>query len=80
LPTRRRAGIRVLLQSESWRTHSRRIIILGRHPDRIALARECGATDVVSERGDEAVERVRELTSGFGAHSLREAIKIMIEF
>ena len=50
------------------------IIILGRHPDRIALAREFGATDVVSERGDEAVERVRELTDGFGVHSVLECV------
>src|SRR5436305_5860218 len=51
-----------------------RIILLGRHPDRIALAREFGATDVVSERGDEAVERVRELTDGHGAHSVLECV------
>ena len=51
-----------------------RIIILGRHPDRIALAKEFGATDVVSQRGDEAVERVRELTGGFGAHSVLECV------
>src|SRR5205085_9132035 len=50
------------------------IIILGRHPDRIALAKEFGATDVVSERGEEAVERVRELTGGFGAHSVLECV------
>ena len=50
------------------------IIILGRHPDRIALARELGATDVVSERGGEAVQRVRELTDGFGVHSVLECI------
>src|ERR671937_2701089 len=50
------------------------IIILGRHPDRIALAREFGATDVVSERGDEAVERVRELTDGYGVHSVLECV------
>src|SRR6266511_1478089 len=49
-------------------------IILGRHPDRISLANEFGATDVVSERGDEAVERVRELTDGFGAHSVLECV------
>jgi threonine dehydrogenase-like Zn-dependent dehydrogenase len=49
-------------------------IILGRHPARIALAREFGATDVVSERGDEAVERVRELTDGFGVHSVLESV------
>src|SRR5215204_1940855 len=51
-----------------------RIIMMGRHPDRIALAREFGATDVVSERGDEAVERVRELTGGLGAHSVLECV------
>jgi threonine dehydrogenase-like Zn-dependent dehydrogenase len=50
------------------------IIILGRHPDRIALAREFGATDVVSERGEEAVARVRELTGGFGVHSVLECV------
>jgi threonine dehydrogenase-like Zn-dependent dehydrogenase len=50
------------------------IIILGRHADRIALAREFGATDVVGERGAEAVERVRELTGGFGAHSVLECV------
>ena len=51
-----------------------RIIILGRHPDRIALAKDFGATDVVSERGGEAVQRVRELTDGFGAHSVLECV------
>jgi threonine dehydrogenase-like Zn-dependent dehydrogenase len=50
------------------------IILLGRHADRIALAKEFGATDVISERGDEAVERVRELTGGFGAHSVLECV------
>src|SRR5215212_3176501 len=39
------------------RMGAEQIIILGRHADRIALAKEFGATDVVSERGDEAVER-----------------------
>jgi threonine dehydrogenase-like Zn-dependent dehydrogenase len=50
------------------------IIILSRHPDRIALAKEFGATDVVSERGDEAVERVRELTNSFGVDSVLECV------
>src|SRR4051795_7665755 len=50
------------------------IIILGRHEDRTALARELGATDVVSERGDEAVERVRELTDGLGVDSALECV------
>jgi threonine dehydrogenase-like Zn-dependent dehydrogenase len=50
------------------------IIILGRHADRIALAKDFGATDVVSERGDVAVERVRELTGGYGVHSVLECV------
>ncbi len=50
------------------------IIILGHHPDRIALAKAFGATDVVSERGEEANERVRALTGGFGAHSVLECV------
>src|SRR3954471_19128435 len=56
------------------RLGAEQIIILGRHPDRIALAREFGATDVVSERGDEAIERVRDLTDGFGVHSVLECV------
>src|SRR5881296_2721335 len=56
------------------RLGAEQIILLGRHPDRIALAREFGATDVVSERGDEAVERVRELTDGLGAHCVLECV------
>jgi threonine dehydrogenase-like Zn-dependent dehydrogenase len=56
------------------RLGAERIIILGRHPDRIALARDFGATDVVSERGDAAVERVRELTGGHGTHAVLECV------
>src|SRR5918998_2850747 len=56
------------------RLGAEQIILLGRHDDRIALAREFGATDVVSERGEEAVERMRELTGGFGAHSVLECV------
>jgi threonine dehydrogenase-like Zn-dependent dehydrogenase len=56
------------------RLGAEQIIILGHHPDRIALAKEFGATDVVSERGDEAVERVRELTDRLGAHSVLECV------
>jgi len=50
------------------------IILLGRHPARIELARAFGVTDVVSERGDEAIERVRKLTGGFGVHSVLECV------
>ncbi|MEA2999642.1 MAG: hypothetical protein QOK17_1475 [Sphingomonadales bacterium] len=56
------------------RLGAEQIIIMGRHPDRIELARAFGATDVVSERGDEAIERVRELTGGFGVHSVLECV------
>jgi len=56
------------------RLGAERIILLGRHPDRIALAERFGATDVVRERGDEGVERVRELTGGLGVHSVLECV------
>ena len=56
------------------RLGAERSIILGRHADRIALARDFGATDVVGERGDAAIERVRELTGGLGVHSVLECV------
>ncbi len=56
------------------RLSAERIILLGRHPDRIALGREFGATDIVSERGDDAIARVMELTGGEGAHSVLECV------
>ena len=56
------------------RLGAEQIIMLGRHADRIALARTFGATDIVSERGDAAIERVRELTGGLGAHSVLECV------
>jgi threonine dehydrogenase-like Zn-dependent dehydrogenase len=56
------------------RLGAEQIILLGRNPDRVALAKEFGATDIVSERGDEAIERVRELTDGLGAHSVLECV------
>ncbi|MFI7584020.1 zinc-dependent alcohol dehydrogenase family protein [Kocuria sp. M1N1S27] len=51
-----------------------RIIAMSRHADRQALAREFGATDIVEERGDEGVKRIKELTDGLGAHSVIEAV------
>ena len=51
-----------------------RIIAMSRHADRQALARYFGATDIVTERGDEGVARVKELTGGLGAHSTIEAV------
>ncbi|MEN5073311.1 zinc-dependent alcohol dehydrogenase family protein [Isoptericola cucumis] len=51
-----------------------RIIAMSRHADRQALAREFGATDIVTERGDAGVAKVKELTGGLGAHSVIEAV------
>ena len=56
------------------RLGAEQIIIMGRHRDRIELAKQFGATDVVSERGEEAIERVRELTGGFGVQSVLECV------
>ncbi|OJV58933.1 MAG: IMP dehydrogenase [Cellulomonas sp. 73-145] len=51
-----------------------RIIAMSRHADRQALARRFGATDIVEERGDAGVARIKELTGGLGAHSTIEAV------
>jgi threonine dehydrogenase-like Zn-dependent dehydrogenase len=51
-----------------------RIIAMSRHPERQALARHYGATDIVEERGDAGVARIKELTNGLGAHSVVEAV------
>ena len=51
-----------------------RIIAMSRHADRQALALRFGATDIVEERGDEGVARIKELTGGLGAHSTIEAV------
>jgi threonine dehydrogenase-like Zn-dependent dehydrogenase len=51
-----------------------RIVAMSRHEDRQRLAREFGATDIVTERGDEGVARIKDLTDGLGAHSVIEAV------
>ncbi len=51
-----------------------RIIAMSRHPERQALARHYGATDIVEERGKEGVAKIKELTGGLGAHSVIEAV------
>ncbi len=56
------------------RLGAEQIILLGRHPDRIALAKAFGTTDIVTERADAAVERVRALTGGHGVHSVLECV------
>ncbi|MFC5907341.1 zinc-dependent alcohol dehydrogenase family protein [Streptacidiphilus monticola] len=56
------------------RLGAERIIALGRHEARTAIARRFGATDIVPQRGEEAVAAVRELTKGVGAHAVLEAV------
>ena len=56
------------------RLGAERIIVMSRHPDRQALAREFGATDVVTERGRDGAEAVKALTGGLGADSVIEAV------
>jgi threonine dehydrogenase-like Zn-dependent dehydrogenase len=51
-----------------------RIIAMSRHEPRQKLALEYGATDIVTERGDEGVARIKDLTDGLGAHSVIEAV------
>lgn len=51
-----------------------RIIAMSRHASRQPLALEFGATDIVEERGEEGVARIKELTGGLGAHSVVEAV------
>lgn len=53
---------------------AKRIIAMSRHADRQQLAREFGATDIVSERGDEAVKKVMSLTQGSGADAVLECV------
>jgi threonine dehydrogenase-like Zn-dependent dehydrogenase len=47
---------------------------MSRHEPRQKLAREFGATEIVTERGDEGVARIKDLTNGLGAHSVIEAV------
>src|SRR5215210_5873935 len=51
-----------------------RIIVMSRHESRQKLALDFGATDIVTERGDEGVARIKDMTDGLGAHSLVEAV------
>jgi len=56
------------------RLGAKRIILMGRHEGRTNLGREFGATDVVSERDDEGIAKVRELLGGDGAESVLECV------
>ncbi|GGM76094.1 IMP dehydrogenase [Longimycelium tulufanense] len=58
----------------SARLGASRIIAMSRHEDRAAVAKRFGATDVVAERGDEAIARVREITDGIGVDCVLECV------
>ena len=53
---------------------AKRIIAMSRHASRQKLAREFGATDIVTERGEDGVARIKELTNGVGADSVLECV------
>jgi Threonine dehydrogenase and related Zn-dependent dehydrogenases len=53
---------------------AKRIIAMSRHAERQALAREFGATDIVEERGDEAVKTFMKLTDGVGVDAVLECV------
>lgn len=53
---------------------AKRIIAMSRHSSRQKLARDFGATEIVTERGDEGVTRIKELTNGIGADCVLECV------
>jgi threonine dehydrogenase-like Zn-dependent dehydrogenase len=65
-------GLSALLAAS--RLGAERIIALSRNPARQAVAREFGATDIVAERGDEAIAAVREMTDGLGVEAALECV------
>jgi threonine dehydrogenase-like Zn-dependent dehydrogenase len=56
------------------RLNAERIIVLSRHPDRQAIAKQFGATDVVEARGEAATEAVMDVTNGVGADATLECV------
>ncbi|GAA2866278.1 hypothetical protein GCM10019817_08940 [Lactobacillus intestinalis] len=54
-----------------------RIILLSHHEDRAKLGREFGATDIVSERGYDAVKKIMELTNGVGVDAVQECVGLL---
>jgi threonine dehydrogenase-like Zn-dependent dehydrogenase len=65
-------GLLALLSAKQM--GAERIIAMSRHESRQKLAREFGATDIVTERGDQGVARIKELTNGIGADSVLECV------
>jgi threonine dehydrogenase-like Zn-dependent dehydrogenase len=65
-------GLLAVLSAKQMGAHQ--IILMGRHQVRTDLGRAFGATDVVAERGEEGIARVRELTDGHGVRKVLEAV------
>ena len=65
-------GLMAVLSAK--RLGAEQIILMGRHTGRTSLGREFGATDIVAERGEEGIAKVRDLTAGHGAHAVLEAV------
>ncbi|MGW9557532.1 zinc-binding dehydrogenase [Nocardiopsis sp. NPDC055551] len=65
-------GLMAVLSAK--RLGAEQVVLMGRHQARTDLGREFGATDVVAERGQEGIARVRELTGGHGSHAVLEAV------
>jgi threonine dehydrogenase-like Zn-dependent dehydrogenase len=68
-------GLSAVLSAK--RLGAERIILMGHHKDRTDLGVEFGATDVVAERGQQGIERVRELTGGDGTHTVLECVGLV---
>jgi threonine dehydrogenase-like Zn-dependent dehydrogenase len=68
-------GLLAVLASK--RLGAEQIILMGRHQSRTDLGREFGASDVVSERGEEGIAKVLELTGGHGTHAVLECVGYM---
>lgn len=71
-------GLSAVLSAK--RLGAERIILMGRHKVRTDLGRDFGATDIVAERGEEGVARVRELTGGDGTHTVLECVGTLPAF
>jgi len=67
-------GVGLLAVLAARKLGAERIIAMSRHEPRQRLAIEFGATEIVTERGDAGVARIKELTGGLGAHSVVEAV------
>jgi threonine dehydrogenase-like Zn-dependent dehydrogenase len=67
-------AVRLLGVLSARQSGAERIIAMSRQDSRQKLDREFGATDIVTERGDEGVARIKELTGGIGADSVLECV------